>query len=492
MKIGEKFGKLNVGGDRELLVGVSGGIDSVTLADMLCRQGLTGFSVAHCNFHLRGSESDGDARFVQDWAEERGLRFHRMDFDTAGYARKRGVSIEMAARELRYGWFAMLMKRHGYSVLAVAHNANDNAETLILNLVRGTGLRGICGMQSDSVQHPEVNPHLAAALGCELEDIPRDIRVWRPLLDCTRDQIEGYAGRYSLKWREDSTNSSREYKRNLIRNEVMPLLERLNPSVVKTLNRDMRHFAEVRSILGGRFETDASDGMEALAELVARRGEGWKYALYVALSRLDFNGSVIAQIEELLESGRTLSGKTFYGPSHRLVTTSDSFVIELRDEAAAPEPTSEDEVVITGPGEYRFSGQTIAVELFDRPADFSPRQKDGVTAVDADTADFPLVLRRWKSGDRMRPLGCRGTKKLSDLFVDLKFSLPQKQRSVLLVSSSPKSGLPLKRQSGPVHGKPVAEPDHILALLGYRIDESVRITPDSTRILRFTISGPLI
>ncbi len=558
-----------------VIVGVSGGVDSVTLADMLHRQGVASFAVAHCNFHLRGEESDGDAEFVRNWASERGVRFHSVDFDTKAYAAARKISIEMAARELRYGWFALLCREYGYGAVAIAHNANDNAETLILNLVRGTGLRGICGMQKVSVQAVSPAPGLASALGCGESDFPETLNIWRPLLGMTRSQIEGYARKHGLKWREDRTNKDSEYKRNLVRNEIMPLLERLNPSAVKVLNRDMRHFAEFGEIVDAHFgDSDADfqflrpksskelrpsdavgcsrpDGLHsesALLERIVTRGKGWRYALYLFLERYSFSGAVIAQVENLLESGRTVSGKTFLSPTHRLIMARSSLILEplsltaepLKPIAAGgdgvpcrPDICGDDSGVSSGvsvpdceemverfvhgreetveslvktPGEYRINGCTVKVELFDRPADYNPRQPEGVTAVDADKVGFPLILRSWRDGDWMRPLGCCGKKKISDLFTDLKFSLPRKRSSILLASPSevPSAFLSESRDAVPAvdttatatfaetsagtSAEPAAEPSgRVLALLGLRIDESVRITPETRRILRFTM-----
>lgn len=528
-------GKICRSDDSPLVVGVSGGVDSITLADMLYRQGIADFAVAHCNFRLRGEESDADAEFVRDWCETRGVKFHHIDFDTVGYARLRKVSIEMAARELRYGWFATLCKKHGYRSVAIAHNADDNAETLILNLVRGTGLRGICGMKETSVQNVAASPELAAAIGCSEEDFPETLNIRRPLLGMTRTQIEGYARRHGLRWREDRTNKDSAYKRNLIRNEIIPLLERLNPSAVKVLNRDMKHFTEVQAIVDDYFnggddtedvesfavespadDSDRCDECSSDARLrdrIVLRSKGWRYALFLYLERYSFNSAVIGQIEELLDSGRTVSGKIFYSPTHCLVMTNSSFIIQPLDSgfsrgsdspenhsASSDGPLTGDgsysgsegaTVIVTGPGEFDFNGCHISVELLDRSGDFDVRQPAGVTAISADDLQFPLTLRTWRHSDWMRPIGCRGRKKISDLFTDLKFSLPQKRRAVFIESQGDAPNVPSNRQPACIVGAPGPDKDtatlrgHVLALLGLRVDESVRITSQTRRILRF-------
>lgn len=485
--------KIDIPFSSPFVVGVSGGVDSMTLADMLYRQGVRDFALAHCNFHLRGEESDGDAEFVREWAESRGIRFHRADFDTEGYAGENGVSIEMAARELRYGWFALLCREHGYAAVAVAHNANDNAETLILNLVRGTGLRGICGMQSVSVQKVEASSALAEALGCGGGNFPESLTIWRPLLGMTRHQIEGYAFKHGLSWREDRTNSDTEYRRNLIRHEIIPLMERLNPSAVKALNRDMAHFNAAQEVVddwfdcgcvaqGGSAKTVSGDD-ERLLSCIEKRENGWKYALFLYLERFGFNSAVIGQVEDLLLSGRTVSGKRFLSPTHSLVMAGRSFIVTpLEEEGGVPECSVE----ISGPGEYSVGGRRFTVEVFDRPDDFELRQKEGVTAVDADKAGFPFVVRNWNEGDWMRPLGCLGRKKISDLFTDLKFSLPKKRQALFLTTGSKINSEHQSATAGVQQASDSAA-SHVLALIGHRIDDSVRIGPATTRILRISI-----
>lgn len=210
-----------------LLVAVSGGVDSMFLADTMLRGG-TPFAVAHCNFGLRGSESDQDEALVRSWCAEKSIRLHVRHFDTTDYASEKGISIEMAARELRYRWFGELCREYGYEAVATAHQADDNAETLLLNLVRGTGPRGLCGMKAEG-RIPD--PSYA------------DIPLLRPLLDTTREEIAAEAAHLGIPFREDCTNALDDYRRNFLRNRVFPLLKELNPSVVRTFNRNIRRFA---------------------------------------------------------------------------------------------------------------------------------------------------------------------------------------------------------------------------------------------------------
>ena len=187
------------------------------------------FAIAHCNFSLRGAESDADEAFVRSWASGYGIPIHVKRFDTEAFASAEGISVEMAARRLRYHWFGELCREHGYDAVAVAHNANDNAETLVLNLLRGTGLKGITGMKASGfLPDPEYG----------------DIPLLRPLLDMTREEIAAFADEHRLAWREDSTNALNDFKRNKIRNLVFPVFREINPSFVQTLNRDMERFAD--------------------------------------------------------------------------------------------------------------------------------------------------------------------------------------------------------------------------------------------------------
>ena len=211
-----------------LLLAVSGGIDSVCLTEKVRLEGGP-FAMAHCNFGLRGAESDADEAFVRSLAASAGVICHVKRFDTEAFASAEGISIEMAARRLRYHWFGELCREFGYSGVAVAHNANDNAETLMLNLLRGTGVRGILGMKASGFLP---DPDFA------------DIPLLRPLLGMTREEIEAFAAGHKLSWREDATNAQNDFKRNKIRNLVFPVFREINPRFVETLNRDMERFGE--------------------------------------------------------------------------------------------------------------------------------------------------------------------------------------------------------------------------------------------------------
>ena len=366
------------------LLAVSGGMDSMCLLDLFSKTlPAADYAVAHCNFSLRGEESDGDQALVEARAAELGVRLFVNRFDTEAYAREKGISIEMAARDLRYAWFEELCHEHGFDVLAVAHNANDNAETLMLNLLRGTGLNGLHGM----AQVADV------AVSDKSSDGSEGPMLFRPLLEFTRKQIEGYVFAHKVPYRHDSSNFESDYKRNRIRNEVFPVFEKINPSFVRTLNREIGYFAEAGSIVEDwcrsqlpdvlilnteegrtvagqetgvlaslrkcpspvrpssdcnlnqehRYEDGQStDVVISTAKLLAT--PHWRYLLYYILEPYGFNSQTVASVEDLLTSDRTVSGKRFESPTHTLLTTQDSLIVvpSVHEE----EPGTSDEVMV--------------------------------------------------------------------------------------------------------------------------------------------------
>ena len=467
------------------------------MADMYGRAG-GDFGVAHCNFHLRGAESDADAEFVERWAREHGVPFFRADFDTEAYASENGISIEMAARELRYAWFARIAAEHGFDAVAVAHNANDNAETLILNLLRGTGLRGIRGMATDSplasfgencapktcatLGNMRGGDPLLAMGGAEQSEAvfgtqlpPESVRLIRPLLGMTREEIEAYAKENGVEYREDRTNAEVEYKRNRIRNAVFPEFAKVNPSFVKTLNEDMEHFAQAEAIVEDYFR-DAEDkvlkdnriDVEALLAL-----RHWKYVLFRILEPLGFHRDTLEAVQRLLEDyasgdGTTFAGKRFLSPTHILETSSSVITVRTRVDAVA----AEEDVVVEGPGEYALRGRTVRIELLDHIPGTMLKQPAGTLICDAEALPFPFILRGWRAGDWMRPFGMGGrAKKLSDLFTDRKMSLSEKEDAVVAYSPA------LDAESD----------GRVAAVAGLRMDEALRVREGSERIIRITI-----
>lgn len=305
------------------LLAVSGGIDSICLASLFLNSSSgRRFAVAHCNFHLRGEDSDSDEALVAAWCGRNGVRYHKADFDTEQYASSHSVSIEMAARELRYDWFASLCKDNGYYGVAVAHNANDNAETLILNLLRGTGLRGITGMQVETVV-PVTRDELSG------------VRLLRPMLSFSREQIEDYVAANSLEYHDDRTNAETVYKRNRIRHLVFPVFESLNPSFLTTFAREMNAFSEVQEIADDYFISVRDSvcepaGKDELLRVNAVRLchlKHYKYVLYRLLEAYGFRDRLLEPVVRLLESGKTFSGKIFEAPGYELITAGECLIV---------------------------------------------------------------------------------------------------------------------------------------------------------------------
>lgn len=408
------------------LVAVSGGMDSMCLAELFVSTcGCVDVAVAHCNFNLRGEESDGDEALVREWAGQWNLRLHVNSFDTVSYAARHNMSIEMAARELRYSWFARLCLEHGYRYVAVAHHADDNAETLMLNMVRGTGLKGLTGMSPVS------------DLPCTEGHVPA--KLIRPMLEFSRKQIEGFVLTSRIPYRNDSSNSSVEYRRNRIRHEVFPVLEKLNPSFVATLNREMAYLSDASDIVDDWCRTAAetvvtgSDGCGGLRISVSRllSYRQWRYLLYHILEPYGFNSSVLSSLENLLESDRTMSGKRFVSETHEVRTERDVLVVSPLSEGFH----AEEELVVEEAGLYRFNDVTFAVEVCPWTADMSPVQPDGVQIFDASKLSFPLTFRTWKQGDWMVPLGMRGKRKISDIFSDMKYDGAAKRSAIVLAGT---------------------------------------------------------
>lgn len=459
------------------LLAVSGGMDSMCMADLFLSQfGSEAFAVAHCNFHLRGEESDGDEVLVRNWADSNGVRFHRIDFDTEGYAADGGISIEMAARELRYGWFARLCGEFGYRAVVVAHNANDNAETLVLNLLRGTGLKGLHGMSEVS------------SLDCQTY-------LLRPLLSFSRKQIEGHVFANKVPYRDDSTNALCDYKRNRVRNEAFPIFEKINPSFVRSLNREIGYFSEAGDIVDEWCQAQLPDvvGIDgevvriSLSALMDRRQ--WRYLLYYILEPYGFNSQTLASIESLLESDRTVSGKRFDSPTHRVLVERSELIVlprETAGQAGSDERERSDGdgrtviagstgnlcMPVRGAGVYNFNGMRWKVDVLDWCADMPLKQPKGIIIADADKLLFPFVCRRWRQGDWFIPFGMNGKKKVSDLFADLKYGTLEKESAVMIVDT---------RSEG------LAETQHIAGVMGVRLDDRYKVTPTTKTIIRIEI-----
>lgn len=464
-------------GDR-VLVAVSGGVDSMVMLSLFARSGWeTG--IAHCNFQLRGAEGDEDTELVKAQATRYGLACYTRNFDTAGEMERTGESVQMAARRLRYGWFGELCTDHGYTAIAIAHQADDSVETFFINLFRGTGLRGLTG--------------IAATNG----------RVVRPLLFATRREINEYALSEGIRYREDSSNRSTKYLRNKIRLGLIPRLREINPRFTEMMSRNVDRLTQTQSFIDAaieriRTEVVRHEGEQAVIDtrrIDARFPVG--FVIYELLSSgYGFKGDVIDGIVSALEGGS--SGRRFYSRDHVAFTDRGRIIV-------TPVTDSDECEVLFDEGTTRiYAGNSVYyLQRLDIDHIDTLSTPDNIALVDADKLVWPLSLRRWREGDRFVPLGMQGSKKVSDCLVDAKVSLPEKGRQFVLVNGTKEAGRESSSRTGSANGidresssrtdeakgaaeaKSTPSPEgEIVWLAGRRLDDRFKITPETENVLK--------
>ncbi|MGB0896383.1 MAG: tRNA lysidine(34) synthetase TilS [Flavobacteriaceae bacterium] len=388
--------------DAKLLVAISGGIDSVVLAH-LCSQMQLNFSLAHCNFKLRQDQSDKDAAFVKTLAKELKVSDHSVEFQTQSYAEALGVSTQMAARTLRYQWFESLLNEHEYDYVLTAHHTNDNIETVLINLIRGTSIHGLTGI-------PEKNNYIV-----------------RPLLPFTRADIEEFTIKEKIIWREDETNQSTKYFRNKIRHKVIPVFEDLNPNLSSTFNTHLSYLKKEREVLTDHLDAVKSEVCifdEHLKIDVKKLLMYKNIEVYLRHILSEYNFTEWQNVADLCLAQ---SGKIVLSETHRLIKDRDYLLLEenkvhLQDETF--EITQGTEQLYT-PIQLQFSNVST-VEKATIDAIF----------VDAEKLKYPLCIRKKKDGDVFFPFGMKGKKKLSKYFKDEKMSLPEKENCWLLCDAN--------------------------------------------------------
>lgn len=397
----------------KMILALSGGIDSMVLADMMMRA-KADFVIAHCNFHLRGEESDGDERFVTEFAEKNSIAIYVKHFDTEQYAAEQGVSIEMAARELRYAWFEELRQQLDYDYIAVAHHADDQLETFFINLLRGAGIRGLKGMQ-------KLNG-----------------RIIRPLLERSRAEIHQYAQEHHLEWREDHTNAETLYLRNKIRHELLPVIDHISKegrnSILKSINHlDSENDLYRELVKEKLFQIVKQVNESPYLEYKNLPQSNWRFQLlFEWLREYGFNED---QIHFIHEAAGRQPGKSFFSPTHRLTIERDGLELSPLTQSVDVAP--------------RLSYQKIVNEgpfVIDKAPD--------VAQLDFDKLTFPLSLRRWQEGDRFHPIGMKGSRLISDFLKDLKLTTRQKENVHVLLSAD----------------------NTIIWVVGYRIDDRFKVT----------------
>ena len=420
----------------KLLVAFSGGVDSVVLAHLLHKAGYA-FDIAHCNFQLRGSEADEDTGFCKKFAEATHTAFHVAYFDTKTYASEHKLSTQMAARELRYNWFNDLINEFEFSYILTAHHANDNVETVLVNLIRGTGIKGLQGI-------PEKQNHIV-----------------RPLLYATKEEIRNYALENKLNYREDSSNVEVKYKRNFIRHHIIPELKKLNPSIEETFHTSVQFFKQSAEIVS-RFadlkfkEICKEENDLFFIDIKLLLNEPQKETLlFEWLYFKGFKTKVIQQLSEVLVLDKN-TGKQFSSATHQLVIDRKYCIVK-----ALEKQNLITEYIIESVSDFERLPIKLNFEIVEQPS-FSS-DKNEITIAYPDNL-FPLTLRHRKQGDKFKPFGMKGFKKLSDFFKDKKLSLFEKEEVWILENK-----------------------ESIIWVIGYRMDDRCKVTENTERIIKITV-----
>jgi len=426
-------------GDRVLLA-VSGGIDSVVMAHLF-READYNCGIAHCNFQLRGKDSDSDEAFVRLLGASLEMPVFVKRFDVEETVMEEGISVQMAARELRYAWFEELLNDHSYDLVATAHNKNDSIETFFINLSRGTGIRGITGIP------------------------PGNGKIIRPLLFATRKEIIAYAEQNQLKFREDASNLDTKYRRNKIRHDVIPVMEQINPGFTETMSLNMERLTEVFGIYKQAVKLARKELFEEgsrritidigkLSSLSPRRT--WFYELF---SPFGFTRSQCEGIEQIMDAK----------PGRRSISTTHQ-LFKDRDRLILIQSTQEsfERYYLDGPDNGSSLPFPMDVEVIDRDELEKIPSDPNIACLDHDEIQFPLIIRHWLHGDYFYPLGMNQMKKLSDFFVDNKISVPEKESTWILAS-----------------GK------KIVWIMGHRIDHRFRITEKTTKVLLLSFQSDI-
>lgn len=431
-----------VSGEAPTLLAFSGGLDSTVMAHLFKQAGLP-CALAHCNFQLRGEESEEDARFAEASAQKWDLPFYIQTFDTQFHAQENGCSIQVAARELRYRWFEELCDTEGFARIATAHHRNDSTETILLNLVRGAGLSGLGGI-------PLQNG-----------------RIVRPLLFADRTELEQYAREQQLAWREDSSNAKDDYARNFMRHQVVPLLQALNPALTGTL----AHHADLLRNTAANYDfllRQYADWLPCPEGLCLDKTKILQLpapaaALYEYLRPYGFSPEQVRQLAEKLEEPGfilTAAQAETKEEAPRVLVDRRFILLQVTGEASlSPEVIlQEDDLMLRLPD---------GAVLFKMPASPEPPYPDGREAIVVDGAclQFPLRLRGWQAGDRFYPIGMEGSKKLQDFFTDLKLSRFEKQKILVLENGD----------------------GRIIWILGHRLDGRFKITERATHAVMFRL-----
>jgi tRNA(Ile)-lysidine synthase len=419
-----------------LLLAVSGGIDSVVLCE-LCKQAGLNFSIAHCNFSLRGEESERDEQFVRSLGEKYGVRVWVKKFDTNRYAVENSISVQEAARNLRYQWFAGLRKEEGFARTLLAHHADDNMETLLMNFFRGTGLQGLTGIPAGD----------------------KKSGLLRPLLHFRKNEIEAFAKENHLQWAEDSSNLSVKYTRNFFRHELLPAVKKAYPQAEENLLNNIERFKKANAVYQSCIEKLKQEVCEqGPAEMRMPVKKLLRYShtslVYEIIKEYGFGEK---QVDEVMKLTAAESGKFIENGQYQIIKHGNWLVI-------AQKAIHADMIAIEkGRQQIQFSGGVLELRFIAKDR-LNLSKSASVAQLDAKHIEFPLLLRKWKQGDYFYPLGMPKKKKLARFLIDQKLSKNQKE-NVWVIESNKK----------------------ILWVAGMRIDDRFKIVPSTEEILQLTL-----
>ena len=420
----------------KILLAVSGGMDSVVMADLFYKNKLN-FGIAHCNFKLRGEESDEDELFVQKLAKKYKVSYHVNHFDTKLYAEAEKISIEMAARNLRYDWFETLLKKENYKYTATAHHCNDSIETMLLNLTKGTGISGLHGIKSK--------------VG----------NIIRPINFSNREMIMDYVATKMLIWREDGSNQDNTFQRNLIRNEVVPKLKEINPDLENTIQFSIKKITAVENIFYQEVEKMKTKYSRTEGEYLFINIKGLitekesPVLLSEILKPFHFN---FTQTESIIKTYGGLSGKIFESSTHTLNVNREELILSAKSLS-----DFQDIEINLEKTEIPFNKQCIQIENFDA-INYKIVTDPTVGALDVSLLKQPLKIRRWKQGDWFIPLGMNNKKKVSDFLIDKKIPVTLKKQVYVLTSGNA-----------------------IVWIIGHRIDNRFKITSNTENIIQLKL-----
>ena len=422
--------------DERILIGLSGGRDSVFMTTMFQLSGYN-IAIAHCNFNLRGKEANNEQKFVESYAKQNSLEFYTINFNTKEYAAKKGISIQMAARDLRYNWFEKIRIENNFDKIAIAHNKNDSVETFLINLTRGTGIKGLTGIKA-------INGNII-----------------RPILFAKRTEITNYLKQKNISWKDDSSNDSDKYTRNNIRHNIIPEFEEMNKDFISTMFNNIEKLDSVYKIYNKEIDYKRkkilirqTDKILINIEILKKLSPLNTY-LYEFIKEFNFSPEQVKDIIEIIDS---IPGKQVISQSHRIIKDRNYLIIsETNKNINKPEF-----IIKTGTIEIKVPLH-LHFDMFNN-SNYTIPKTNNIASLDYDKVNFPLKLRKWVKGDKFKPFGMNNFKKLSDFFTDNKFSVIDKENTWILTDND----------------------NNIIWIVNNRTDNRYRISDKTTKILQIS------